>query len=72
MVLGALFLWFSFYGFNVGSARSTVGGVKLHEVLLTMMSTTLSACSGAVTCVLIFYFQNRNSDVRYKSNKFEY
>lgn len=55
MVLGAMFLWFSFYGFNVGSARSSLGKAKLQQIHYTLINTTLSACSGALTAVLVFY-----------------
>lgn len=54
IALGAFIMWFTWYGFNIGSLGGISGrsGVAAHAMLIT----TLSAMSGAVTSVVCAKF----------------
>lgn len=54
IALGAFIMWFTWYGFNIGSLGGISGrsGVAAHAMIIT----TLSAMSGAVTSVICAKF----------------
>uniref|UniRef100_A0A7S2E6Q1 Ammonium transporter n=1 Tax=Trieres chinensis TaxID=1514140 RepID=A0A7S2E6Q1_TRICV len=47
-VLGSFILWFGWYGFNTGSARSIVTAAQSKIAALAATNTTLAAASGGV------------------------
>lgn len=54
--LGMFILWIGWYGFNAGSTLDIIGP-KTELVGLIVVNTTLSACSGAVSIILIKWFR---------------
>ncbi|MBE0702043.1 MAG: ammonium transporter, partial [Afipia sp.] len=58
--LGALILWFGWYGFNPGSA---LGMGDNGLVGLVAVNTTLAACAGAITTMLFVYMRSGKWDL---------
>ncbi|HXI82505.1 MAG TPA: ammonium transporter [Verrucomicrobiae bacterium] len=59
-VIGALILWFGWYGFNPCSTLSIMDNVGVARVAA---NTTLAACGGGIAAVLWVYFRTRKWDV---------
>lgn len=53
-VLGALILWFGWYGFNGGSTLAVTDGIPL-----ILVNTTLSASAGGLTAMALSWYINR-------------
>jgi Amt family ammonium transporter len=58
--LGAVILWFGWYGFNPGS---TLSAMDIEGIGRIATNTTLAACMGALTGVAYIYFRTKKFDV---------
>jgi ammonium transporter, Amt family len=59
-VIGALILWFGWYGFNPCSTLSMMDNVGVARVA---MNTTLAACTGGLAAIFWIYFRTKKWDV---------
>jgi Amt family ammonium transporter len=57
--LGAVILWFGWYGFNPGS---TLTAMDFEGIGRVAANTTLAACMGALTAVAWIYFKTKKFD----------
>ena len=64
VVLGTFILWMGWYGFNGGSVLA-IGGENEETVFIVMMNTTISAVSAGITCCLVNYGMNYNTNNKY-------
>lgn len=55
MTLGTFLLWFGWYGFNPGSLQRISNAVSAATVARTAVCTTLGACGGALSGLLMSY-----------------
>ncbi|GLC74174.1 hypothetical protein PLESTF_001470100 [Pleodorina starrii] len=62
-LMGTLLLWFGWYGFNPGSRLEIADDISSTVVGRTAVTTTLSACSGALTSLLISYSRHKVWDL---------
>ena len=58
--LGAVILWFGWYGFNPGS---TLSAMDFEGIGRVATNTTLAACAGALTAVAFVYPRSKKWDV---------
>jgi Amt family ammonium transporter len=58
--LGAVILWFGWYGFNPGS---TLSAMDMEGIGRVATNTTLAACAGALMAVLWVYIKTKKYDV---------
>ena len=58
-VIGGLILWFGWYGFNPGSTLSLMDSAGVGRVA---MNTTLAACTGGLSAILLMYWQTKKWD----------
>jgi len=58
-VIGGLILWFGWYGFNPGSTLSLMDNAGVGRVAT---NTTLAACTGGISAILIMYFRTKKWD----------
>jgi len=52
-VLGSLFLWFGWYGFNSGSTLTMHDRATAHRAALVAVNTTLCPCSSGLLCLFL-------------------
>ncbi|EFJ43712.1 hypothetical protein VOLCADRAFT_65690 [Volvox carteri f. nagariensis] len=62
-LMGTLLLWFGWYGFNPGSRLQIADDVSSMVVGRTAVVTTLSACAGALTGLLLSYTRHKVWDL---------
>ncbi|GIL76886.1 hypothetical protein Vretimale_8643 [Volvox reticuliferus] len=62
-LMGTLLLWFGWYGFNPGSRLAIADNVSATVVGRTAVTTTLSACAGALTGLLFAYGRHKVWDL---------
>lgn len=65
--LGAVILWFGWYGFNPGSTLSALDAVGIGRVAA---NTTLAACAGGLVAVLFVYPRSKKWDLGMSLNGF--
>jgi Amt family ammonium transporter len=65
--LGAVILWFGWYGFNPGSTLSAMDFVGIGRVAT---NTTLAACAGGMVAVLFVYPRSKKWDLGMSLNGF--
>jgi Amt family ammonium transporter len=65
--IGAVILWFGWYGFNPGSTLSAMDFVGIGRVAA---NTTLAACSGGLVAVLFVYPRSKKWDLGMSLNGF--
>ena len=65
--IGAVILWFGWYGFNPGSTLSAMDWEGIGRVAL---NTTLAACAGGMVAVLFVYPRSKKWDVGMSMNGF--
>src|SRR3954453_706082 len=65
--IGAVILWFGWYGFNPGSTLSGMDFVGIGRVAA---NTTLAACAGGMVAVLFVYPRSKKWDVGMSLNGF--
>ena len=65
--LGAVILWFGWYGFNPGSTLSAMDFAGMGRVAA---NTTLAACAGGMVAVLIVYPRSKKWDLGISCNGF--
>jgi Amt family ammonium transporter len=65
--IGAVILWFGWYGFNPGSTLSALDFVGIGRVAA---NTTLAACSGGFVAVLFVYPRSKKWDLGMSLNGF--
>ena len=65
--LGAVILWFGWYGFNPGSTLSAMDFTGMGRVAA---NTTLAACAGGLIAVLIVYPRSKKWDLGMSCNGF--
>lgn len=65
--IGAVILWFGWYGFNPGSTLSAMDWEGIGRVAT---NTTLAACAGGLTAVLLVYPRSRTWDMGISINGF--
>jgi Amt family ammonium transporter len=65
--IGAVILWFGWYGFNPGSTLSAMDFEGIGRVAL---NTTLAACSGGLVAVLFVYPRSKKWDLGMSLNGF--
>jgi Amt family ammonium transporter len=65
--IGAVILWFGWYGFNPGSTLSAMDWEGIGRVAL---NTTLAACAGGLVAVFFVYPRSRKWDVGMSINGF--
>src|SRR5262245_43781181 len=58
--LGAVILWFGWYGFNPGS---TLSAMDFEGIGRVATNTTLAACTGALVAVTWMYFKTKKFDL---------
>ncbi|MDB4979387.1 MAG: ammonium transporter [Myxococcales bacterium] len=58
-VIGALILWFGWYGFNPCSTLSIMDAAGVGRVA---MNTTLAACMGGISAILVVYVMGKKWD----------
>jgi ammonium transporter, Amt family len=63
--IGAMILWFGWYGFNPGS---TLGTGNTGLIGLVTLNTTLGAAGGTLVCILIQYMRSKKWDLLYTLN----
>src|SRR3954447_8748447 len=63
--LGAVILWFGWYGFNPGS---TLSAMDFEGIGRIATNTTLAACAGAIIPVLWVYLKTKKYDVGFSIN----
>lgn len=57
--LGVFILWFGWYGFNPGSQLGAEGAVNANAIALIAVNTTLAACAGALSALILGYFRTK-------------
>ncbi|PNW78351.1 hypothetical protein CHLRE_09g400750v5 [Chlamydomonas reinhardtii] len=62
-LMGTLLLWFGWYGFNPGSKLAISDYLQATIVSRTAVTTTLAACSGALSNLLLNYGRHRVWDL---------
>src|SRR5437667_3009153 len=62
-VLGTIFLWFGWFGFNPGSTLAVVTGDKIGYFAYVALTTNLAAAAGAVGGILSAWLILRKPDV---------
>jgi Amt family ammonium transporter len=65
--LGAVILWFGWYGFNPGSTLSAMDAAGIGRVAA---NTTLAACAGGLVAVLFVYPRSKKWDLGMSLNGF--
>jgi Amt family ammonium transporter len=65
--LGAVILWFGWYGFNPGSTLSAMDAAGIGRVAA---NTTLAACAGGLIAVLLVYPRSKKWDLGMSLNGF--
>src|SRR4051812_10820026 len=65
--IGAVILWFGWYGFNPGSTLSAMDWVGIGRVAA---NTTLAACAGGMVAVLFVYPRSKKWDLGMSLNGF--
>jgi Amt family ammonium transporter len=65
--LGAVILWFGWYGFNPGS---TLSGFDFEGIGRVAANTTLAACAGGLVAVLFVYPRSKTWDLGMSLNGF--
>src|SRR4051794_41841183 len=65
--IGAVILWFGWYGFNPGSTLSAMDFVGIGRVAA---NTTLAACAGGMVAVLFIYPRSKTWDLGMSLNGF--
>jgi Amt family ammonium transporter len=65
--IGAVILWFGWYGFNPGS---TLSGMDFEGIGRVAANTTLAACAGGMVAVLFVYPRAKKWDVGMSINGF--
>jgi Amt family ammonium transporter len=65
--IGAVILWFGWYGFNPGSTLSAMDWVGIGRVAA---NTTLAACAGGLVAVLFVYPRSKKWDLGMSLNGF--
>jgi Amt family ammonium transporter len=65
--IGAVFLWFGWYGFNPGSTLSALDWTGIGRVA---GNTTLAACAGGMVAVLFVYPRSKKWDLGISLNGF--
>ena len=65
--IGAVILWFGWYGFNPGS---TLSGMDFEGIGRVAANTTLAACAGGMVAVLFVYPRSKKWDVGMAINGF--
>jgi Amt family ammonium transporter len=63
--LGAVILWFGWYGFNPGS---TLSAMDFEGIGRISTNTTLAACAGAMTAVAFIYMRTKKFDTGISCN----
>ncbi|MBK8136431.1 MAG: ammonium transporter [Chloroflexi bacterium] len=63
--IGAMILWFGWYGFNPGS---TLGTANTGLIGLVTLNTTLGAAGGTLSCMFMQYFRSKKWDLVYTLN----
>ncbi len=63
--LGTFILWFGWYGFNVGS---TLGASNPIALGLVAVNTTLAACAGACSAMVVMYARTGKWDLGFTLN----
>jgi Amt family ammonium transporter len=63
--LGAVILWFGWYGFNPGS---TLSAMDMEGIGRISTNTTLAACAGAMTAVAFIYMRTKKFDTGISCN----
>jgi len=63
--LGAVILWFGWYGFNPGS---TLSAMDMEGIGRVATNTTLAACAGAIIPVIWVYLKTKKYDVGFSIN----
>jgi len=66
-VVGGLFLWFGWYGFNPGS---TLSAMDFQGIGRIAANTTLAACAAAMTSISFVYFRTGKWDAGSITNGF--
>ena len=65
--IGAVILWFGWYGFNPGS---TLSGMDFEGIGRVAANTTLAACAGGLVAVLFVYPRSKKWDLGISLNGF--
>jgi Amt family ammonium transporter len=65
--VGAMILWFGWYGFNPGS---TVSAMDIQGISRVAANTTLAACAGALVAMFAMYRRTKIWDATYTINGF--
>ena len=65
--IGAVILWFGWYGFNPGS---TLSGMDWEGIGRVAMNTTMAACAGGLVAVLFVYPRSKKWDLGMSLNGF--
>jgi ammonium transporter, Amt family len=65
--IGAVILWFGWYGFNPGS---TLSGMDFEGIGRVAANTTLAACAGGMVAVMFVYPRSKTWDVGMAINGF--
>ena len=66
-VSGGLILWFGWYGFNPGSTLSAMDFTGIGRIAA---NTTLAACAGGLTAMMVAYMYSKKWDAGFTTNGF--